>query len=233
MDAKEKPDKIYPAHETFLAAALLAVTGGFLDAYTYLLRGGVFANAQTGNMVLLGVHIAEREYVKAVFCLAPITAFVIGVFVTEVCKIKFTNKEYSFFEHGIIVSEIIILLVVGFLPHSVSDGVVNVTIAFVCSLQVNSFRRIKGLTYASTMCTGNLRSGMEKLTRFLTHKEKEVGIESVHYFGIIVMFIIGAGTGTVLTRELGVKSVWCCCAILAVVLGIMGIKKEKAVFQSS
>lgn len=233
MDTKKKLRKIYPVHETFMAAALLAVTGGFLDAYTYLLRGGVFANAQTGNMVLLGVHIAERKYTEAFYCLAPITAFMIGVFVTEVCKIKFTNKEYLCFEHGIIAVEIMILLIVGFLPLSVSDGVVNVTIAFVCSLQVNSFRSINGLAYASTMCTGNLRSGMEKLTKFMTHKEKKLGIEAVLYFGIIVMFITGAGAGAVLTKILGVKSVWCCCAILAVVLVVMCMKKEKAVFQSS
>ena len=41
--------------ETLFLGALLTVTGGFLDAYTYLCRGKVFANAQTGNIVLLGV----------------------------------------------------------------------------------------------------------------------------------------------------------------------------------
>lgn len=33
--------------EAFQLGAVLAVIGGFLDAYSYLLRGGVFANAQT------------------------------------------------------------------------------------------------------------------------------------------------------------------------------------------
>jgi len=33
--------------------ALLAVVGGFLDVYTFISRDGVFANAQTGNVVLL------------------------------------------------------------------------------------------------------------------------------------------------------------------------------------
>ena len=45
--------------ESFAAAALLALSGGLLDAYTYLCRGGVFANAQTGNMVLLAIRAAE------------------------------------------------------------------------------------------------------------------------------------------------------------------------------
>ncbi|MDT7647181.1 MAG: hypothetical protein QOC75_4181, partial [Pseudonocardiales bacterium] len=32
--------------------ALLVTSNGFVDAYTYLAHGGVFANAQTGNVIL-------------------------------------------------------------------------------------------------------------------------------------------------------------------------------------
>jgi uncharacterized protein DUF1275 len=39
--------------ETLPTGLLLAGAGGFLDAYTFIGRGGVFANAQTGNIVLL------------------------------------------------------------------------------------------------------------------------------------------------------------------------------------
>ena len=53
MEKMKSENKKIPAHETFRVAALLALVGGFLDAYIYILRGGVFANAQTGNMVLL------------------------------------------------------------------------------------------------------------------------------------------------------------------------------------
>lgn len=38
---------------------LLAIVGGFLDAYTFIERGGVFANAQTGNIVLFGVEASR------------------------------------------------------------------------------------------------------------------------------------------------------------------------------
>ena len=45
--------------EALRVGLVLALAGGYLDAYTYLCRGGVFANAQTGNMVLLGIRAAE------------------------------------------------------------------------------------------------------------------------------------------------------------------------------
>ena len=35
--------------ETFLLSAILALSGGFQDAYTYNVRNKVFSNAQTGT----------------------------------------------------------------------------------------------------------------------------------------------------------------------------------------
>ena len=40
--------------ESFVVGILLCLCGGFQDAYTYVCRDKVFANAQTGNIVLLG-----------------------------------------------------------------------------------------------------------------------------------------------------------------------------------
>ncbi|MFR1055031.1 MAG: YoaK family protein [[Clostridium] scindens] len=125
------------------------------------------------------------------------------------------------YEHWIIAIEVLLLLIIGFIPPSMPDGVVNVTISFVCSLQVNSFRKIKNLPYATTMCTGNLRSGTEKLFRCLINKEEGTGLEAAHYFGIIALFILGAVLGTVMSEMLGIKSIWFCCCLLAIVFTAM------------
>ena len=58
---------------------LLAGAGGFLDAYTFVGRGGVFANAQTGNIVLLAVAAGERHWPAALLHVPPILAFMLGV----------------------------------------------------------------------------------------------------------------------------------------------------------
>lgn len=221
MEGKQPGTAAVPIHETFRIAALLAVVGGFLDAYTYILRGGVFANAQTGNMVLLGVYAAQGRYRQAGYCIIPILAFALGVFITEVFKKYFTEKEFNIYEHWIIAIEIILLSVVGFVPASVPDSVVNVTISFVCSLQVNSFRKMKNLPYASTMCTGNLRSGTEKLFQYVINKETKAGVQAAHYFGIILLFILGAVAGTVLAFLWGIQSIWCCSVLLGIVFVTM------------
>lgn len=227
MKERRRRLEAVPVHETFRIAAILAAVGGYLDAYTYILRGGVFANAQTGNMVLLAVYGAEGKYRQAVYYIVPILAFAAGVFITEVLKKYFTEKEFRIYEHWILAIEIILLGIVGVIPLSVPNGVVNVTISFVCSLQVNSFRKIKNLPYASTMCTGNLRSGTEKLFQYAVNKDKKAGLQAAHYFGIILLFIAGAAAGTLFTGWWGKESIWGCCVLLGIVFTTMYIKLKK------
>ena len=43
--------------ESFRLSAVLSFSGGLQDAYTYNVRGNVFANAQTGNVVLMSQNI--------------------------------------------------------------------------------------------------------------------------------------------------------------------------------
>ena len=47
--------------ESFLTAVFLSLSGGLQDAYTYLFRGKVFANAQPGNIVLLSAYIMDGQ----------------------------------------------------------------------------------------------------------------------------------------------------------------------------
>src|SRR5580658_11208123 len=48
-----------------LVACLFATVGGYLDAYSYLAHGHVFANAQTGNVIFFSVYATKGEWAKA------------------------------------------------------------------------------------------------------------------------------------------------------------------------
>ena len=58
--------------ESFLTAAFLSISGGLQDAYTYICRGEVFANAQTGNIVLLSQSLVERKWSTVIHYLIPL-----------------------------------------------------------------------------------------------------------------------------------------------------------------
>lgn len=63
--------KRYQMSESLPVGLLLALAGGILDSYTYLNRGQVFATAETGNLVLLGIHLAQGELGRVLSCLFP------------------------------------------------------------------------------------------------------------------------------------------------------------------
>lgn len=221
MWEKTLTDSKIPLHEMMQIGICLALVGGFLDAHTYLFRDGVFANAQTGNMVLMGISIAERNFLRAGYYLVPVFAFFLGVAVTEILKRQFLESKFANWQHITLGIEAVCLFIIGFLPQQVPPAFINVTVSFVCSLQVNSFRKISGAPYASTMCTGNLRSATEQLCLFWFDRKKEAGIKCLRYFIIILAFCCGAAGGALLTKLWKEKSVWVCCIILVAVLGIM------------
>lgn len=206
-------------------AVLLTLAGGFLDAYTFISRGGVFANAQTGNIVLLGVNFAKGEITEGLYYLIPILAFAAGVLVVEKIQWHFKGLQKIHWRQIIVMMEIFLLALVSLMPQSL-NMLANVTVSFVCAMQVDSFRKVRGNAYATTMCTGNLRSGTAALAAYLQTKDKRVLKKVFHYFGIIIIFILGAAFGAVMTGQLGVKAVLFACLLLFVGFLMMFIKEE-------
>ena len=103
--------------DSFRAAIFIILSGGFQDAYTYCCRGGVFANAQTGNIVLLSTALFQREWPTALKYLIPILSFMIGIAAAEVVHIRLKHYEKIHWRQIILLCEILLLLAVGFMPQ--------------------------------------------------------------------------------------------------------------------
>ncbi len=189
--------------ERLAAACVLSVVGGFLDIYTYLHRGGVFANAVTGNMVLFGFRLADGEWLQSGRYLLAILSYALGIFTANVIHAKLPPLRRLTWHQFVLMLEFCCLLTVCFIPYGEFDFLVNALISFVCALQVQTFRRVHGLPFASTMCTGNLRSGTDALFRGLYGKEPGELQKALHYFGVIVCFITGAAAGALLLNTFG------------------------------
>lgn len=206
--------------ETFRLGVLLAVCGGFLDAYTYICRGKVFANAQTGNMVLLGLNLVQGQVAKAMTYVIPIVAFALGIVLTEIFRGKCGDSRLHW-RQIVVLAEAVILAIVAFLPVGKWDMTANVLVSFVCAIQVQTFRKMRGSAYATTMCTGNLRSGTELLVHYFQKKDRELLKRGLAFYGIIIFFIVGAGLGALLTPALGPWAVLVSAALLIGAFGLM------------
>ena len=141
--------------EAFVNSAFLALSGGFQDAYTYNVRDEVFSNAQTGNVVLLSQHLLAGDWGIALRYLLPVLSFALGVFFAEKIQGKFKNARRLHWRQGILAAEIVILFLVGFVP-STMNMLATILVSFACAMQVQTFRKIHGYSYASTMCIGNI-----------------------------------------------------------------------------
>lgn len=196
---EERFEERLQTSETFLLSSVLAFSGGFQDAYTYNVRDKVFSNAQTGNVVLMSQHIMQGDFAAGIRYLFPVLAFAAGVLLAEQVEHRYKNSRKVHWRQIIVIMEIVMLLAVGFIPATYNMAA-TVIVSLACSMQVQTFRKVKGYSYASTMCIGNLRSGTESLSVYIREKQPGALRKSLHYYGIIAIFAIGAGIGGVCSK---------------------------------
>ena len=197
MMGKTKKQKMQTS-ETFLLSAILAVSGGFQDAYTYNVRGEVFSNAQTGNVVLMSQHFLMGDWYKALHYLFPIVAFAFGVLVAEQIGHKYKYAKHIHWRQIIVVIEMTLLFVVGFIPAKYNMAA-NMIVSFACSMQVQTFRKVHGYGYASVYLRDHQKGALKK---------------AAHYYGIILIFALGAGFGGICSLHWGMKAIWVSSALL-------------------
>lgn len=211
--------------EAMSTGIFLTLSGGFQDAYTYYTRGKVFANAQTGNIILLGHNAMNGDFTDAFRYLAPVLAFAGGIYISEVIRGIYREYGKLHWRQIVVALEILLLFVVGFLPQSMNMAA-NILVSFVCAMQVEAFRKMKGSAYASTMCIGNLRSATEMLYRYRHTKEKGCLEKCLRYYGVILVFGIGAALGSLMTSLFKERTIWISCGFLFVCFCIMFMKED-------
>ena len=195
--------------EAFITALFLSVSGGLQDVYTYLYRGKVFANAQTGNIVLMAVHAFAGEWGRVLHYLVPLCFFALGVFAAELMHQKLQNLQRLHWRQLV-----------------EWNLMANALVSFACAMQVQTFRKVNGYAFASTMCIGNMRSGMDSLCSWVLNRNPAALKKSFYYWGIILLFALGAGLGSLTLDLCGAKAIWLSCLLLAVSFCLMFLKED-------
>ena len=214
----EKPNM--QTSESFRLSAILSLSGGLQDAYTYNVRGNVFANAQTGNVVLMSQSFMMGNWSNGIRYMLPVISFAAGVFITEQIEYRYKASKAIHWRQLVLLIEIVLLGIVGLIPAD-SNIVANMLVSFTCAMQVQAFRKVHGYGYASTMCIGNLRSGTESLSHFLRNRDQASLRKALHFFGIILFFAIGAGAGGILSKVFYTKTIWASLLLLTAVTVMM------------
>jgi uncharacterized membrane protein YoaK (UPF0700 family) len=203
---------------TLWFALLLTLTNGFMDAHTFYVRGGVFANVQTGNVIFFALDMSERKVTAAMAHVWPILAFLVGIALAAHIK---SGRADRFVPHPLrwtMAVQVVALAAIGFVPVTVAHNYVTVPIAFLAAMQMGLFRNIGNLAYLPVATTGNLmrfvEAGYDGFVERQAASRRACGV----YGSLILAFAGGALIGAFASRAWGAHAIWLAASILAITL---------------
>ena len=196
---------------------LMIAVGGFLGAYTFVLKGGVFCNAQTANFVMLAVQIGEANWSRALYFVIPISAYLLGAVLSEFLPKRVNNLEILRWDTFFVGFEIIVVFILGFVPDDAPPQICQVAINFIASMQYNTFRQAKRVPMATTFCTNHLRQiGINLVKWFHKHNLSAKERLNMHVL-MLLSFVSGGIVSTFLCTYLKGKAIWGAGILLLIV----------------
>jgi uncharacterized membrane protein YoaK (UPF0700 family) len=196
-------------------ACLFAVVGGYMDAYSYLAHGQVFANTQTGNFVLFSLHASQGDWPQAVRHLPPILAFSLGVAVASRLNVHAKTEAW---QSPLLCQaiELAILAALAAVGARLPDASVVPLISFVAALQNASIDKLGPLSFSSVMNTGNLRDATSGWVLWSASRESRAYRRKATVMSLICFaFVVGAFCGASYTRRHIAHALWPCVAFVA------------------
>ncbi len=196
---------------------LMIAFGGFLGAYTFVLKGGVFCNAQTANVVLLAVQIGEMNWKRAVYYFVPISAYLLGTVISEFLPKHVNNLELLRWETFFVAFEMLCVVVLGLIPDDAPPQICQVSINFIASMQFNTFRQAKKVPMATTFCTNHIRQIGVYLVKWLRKGDSASRQKLAMHFMMLVSFAAGAVVSAFLCVRFKGRAIWFSEIILFIV----------------
>ncbi len=205
---------------------LFSVIGGYMDAFSYLAHGHVFANAQTGNVLFFSLYASGGEWAQAMRHLPPIAAFMLGVIVARLIG---THLQKHSFRATLWCQGIELLILAGLAVSAASlpnDWIVPI-ISLVAALQNTSLSAVGPWTFNNAMTTGNIRTATSGLVLWSLGREREKNRGNVIVSGsVFLSFLIGGLGGGLYTRY-DVKHALLPCVLLVLVAFLLTLRQRK------
>ncbi|WP_455717223.1 YoaK family protein [Anaerosporobacter sp.] len=201
-------EKKYLTCEKTIIFVLLMMTSGMMGAYTVCLRGEVFCNAQTANFVLMAVALGNMQWMKGLYYLIPMSAYLAGAIISEILPGHVKKINLLRWDTYLIGFEMIVLFIIGFIPLSLPDQIAQVMINFICSMQYNTFRQAQGTPMATTFCTNHLRQTGVWLVKFCKKRDITYLQRCKKHIIMLASFFFGGIISTVGGRFLQEKAIW-------------------------
>ena len=205
----EEEEEYYLACERRWVFLMLMLVAGFYGVFTFLLRGGVFCNAQTGNFVFLAIAIGTFQWKQAVYYLLPMSAYLLGTMVSEIIPRPVKRTHIIRWDTLLVLIEMIAVIILGWLPETAPHQISQITINFICAMQYNTFRQAQGIPMATTFCTNHVRQiGLTIVKKLRKKSGGDVDIKMWTHIRMLLFFVIGGAAAAVLCGIFKGKAIW-------------------------
>ena len=237
MKNYQNNEKYFLMCERNLIYFSLMAVAGFWGAYTYLLRGNIFCNAQTGNVILMGMAFGSGKWRTGLYYFIPISAYILGSFISELAPNPMKRCFYIRWDTILVLIEMAFVFALGFIPESAPVQISQVMINFIASMQYNTFRQAEGEPMATTFATNHIRQIGVGLAKEIQHRNTSntiYRVKLIKHFKMLVFFVIGTIVGTVCCNYLNGKAIWVTLIPLGIIFGILlyaDLVKEKNLVQ--
>lgn len=203
--------------ESTLFLAVLTAVGGFINAYSFVVREGFLPNGMTGNMTKVGIQIAQGNLSGAFVFAAPILSAISGAVFCEYIKKSVHSPQFNLFLEGLG------FFLLAVFPETVPDLFYNAFLCFLVGYQLCLFRASRFGAYNTTICTGNLRSVGQYCYEFFSERNLVSALKMMKYSLLVGSFSAGSMVGYRCSVAWGKTAALAACAVVICLMAAVRI----------
>jgi uncharacterized membrane protein YoaK (UPF0700 family) len=146
-------------------------------------------NAQSGNIVLMGIALSGGNVARAATHLPSLLAFITGLLASRLSG-HFLKRNHLNSRNVRLGFECLMLLALGLFARRMPDWAVTACVGFIAGMQITSLPHIGSWSFNTGMTTGNLRAGVSALANALTGSAEEWSHAGIMF---VLCFAFAAG----------------------------------------
>lgn len=196
----------------------VVMMGGILGGYAVAGFHGMFASAQTANLIALVELLVGKNMIDAAYRVGSLLVFIAGIAGSEYIKLK---KPWNV-EKIAVVIDMAVAFWMAFGPLSENTVCALYPIWFAAAFQWNVFEGTEGYKSSCVFSTNNLKQFVLSWIRYFIQGEEKEKQRAAHFGKVLVCFHVGVvaaclcypllGRWTVLLLLLlGLEAYWCLC----------------------
>lgn len=169
-------------------ALFLTFCAGYVDAYTFIVRGNTLVAGQTGNVVFLSVGLIQHNVSDASAKVMTLLAFMMGVLLLTIYKEKLRIVKKPILS---VIPLAVLSLIIGFVPQTVENIYLVPPLAFCMGLVTTAFGEVSGIAYNNAFMTGNIKRTMLAFGDYFRTKHTPFLREGLIFVSLLSSFIFG------------------------------------------